>query len=665
MRPHIGPARQAQHIGYRPAVDGLRGIAVLAVLGFHAFTEYVPGGFVGVDVFFVVSGYLITSIILGDLQRGAFSFARFYARRIRRLFPTLTLVLVASLGLGWLVLLPDEFTLLGKHTAAAALFVANVAFWRETGYFDVAAEFKPLLHLWSLGVEEQFYLLWPVLLVALWKRTSLLLVTLWGLVLVSLGLSASLASAAPDAGFYSPFSRFWELGFGCLLAVQKQTTPNASPTKPPQHLTWGDLIPAAGLIMIVTSMFAFDHSTPFPSWRALLPAVGTLLVLAAPEEAWFQRRVLGGPVLVYVGLISYALYLWHWPLLSFANILYAGLPPASVRWTVLLSSIALAALTYHLLEVPIRRRRQFRINAGLVAAAAVACLSGLAVYTTAGFPERFEVDLQALRHGPRIDALCRSQLGEDLRINYCRTTHARPPDILVLGDSKAQAIYEAIAPLFASEHAVMLLGRGGCPPLLNVGMRGFDPNEQECPETWRALVNYVQRARPEVIVLVGSGSFLMTRPEIELRSTSSHSQQNKKETFKHGLRELMTELTQASRVIHVTETPIFPSSPSCMLRPVRLPSTNCELDLDRSLVESDMSDYNEALAELQRTLPAVLFVNAVDILCTTSECSQWPAGSPLLYSDHIHLSITGARLLIDKAGLHNAIATGLIDPLRR
>lgn len=659
MRPDVGPARQAQHVGYRPAVDGLRGIAVLAVLGFHAFGDHVPGGFVGVDVFFVISGYLITSIIVGDLQRGSFSFAKFYARRIRRLFPALTLVLMATWGLGWLILLPDEFTLLGKHIAAAAMFVANVAFWRETGYFDIAAEFKPLLHLWSLGVEEQFYFVWPALLVMLWKRISLLPVVLWGLVLGSFGLSVSLASAAPDAGFYLPFSRFWELGLGCLLALRKQTTPSA------ENRFLHELMPAVGLILIITAMLAFDHRTPFPGWRALLPAIGTLLILATPEQGWFQRRLLGGPVLVYVGLISYSLYLWHWPLLSFANILYSGLPPGSVRWTVLLSSIALAAFTYHFLEVPIRRRKQFRINAGLVAAAAAACLSGLAVYTTAGFPRRFDVDLQALRHGPRIDGLCRSQLGDDDGINYCRTTHARPPDILVLGDSKAHAIYEAIASLFAAEYSVMLLGRGGCPPLLNVSLRGHDPNERECPAIWRTFVRYAQRTRPQVIVLVGSGSSLFSRPETELRSTHSPLPSSKQETFEYGLHGLMTELTQASHVIHVAEIPRFPSSPSCMLRPVRLPSTHCEPNRHRSRVEAAMREYNEALAELQQTLPTILFVNATDILCTTTVCSQWPAGSPLLYSDEVHLSTTGARFLVEKAGLQHSIARGLVDPLRQ
>src|SRR5688500_16119125 len=185
MRPDVQSAEHAKHFQYRPAVDGLRGVAVLAVLGFHAFPEIVSGGYVGVDVFFVISGFLITSIIARQLTHQDFSFADFYWRRVRRLFPALILVLATTLALGWILLLPEELKQLGKHASAAAAFLANFALWRESGYFDTAAEFKPLLHLWSLGIEEQFYLLWPAVLVTLWKRRTALLVILAALVIAS------------------------------------------------------------------------------------------------------------------------------------------------------------------------------------------------------------------------------------------------------------------------------------------------------------------------------------------------------------------------------------------------------------------------------------------------------------------------------------------------
>jgi peptidoglycan/LPS O-acetylase OafA/YrhL len=178
MHPDLRSAGHAPHFQYCAAVDGLRGIAVLAVLGFHAFPETVSGGYIGVDVFFVISGFLITSIIARQLRHGAFSFADFYWRRVRRLFPALVIVLAATLALGWLVMLPDEFKQLGKLVGSSSVFAANLALWRESGYFDRAAELKPLLHLWSLGIEEQFYLVWPAILVGLWRRRILLLVVI-------------------------------------------------------------------------------------------------------------------------------------------------------------------------------------------------------------------------------------------------------------------------------------------------------------------------------------------------------------------------------------------------------------------------------------------------------------------------------------------------------
>ena len=661
--PDIQSARMDRYFEYRPAVDGLRGVAVLAVLGFHAFAEYVPGGFVGVDVFFVISGYLITGIIARHLQVGVFSFIEFYARRVRRLFPALVLVLLVSVALGWLILLPDEFRLLGKHVTAAAMFAANIAFWREAGYFDISAEFKPLLHLWSLGVEEQFYLVWPILLVALWKYRTLLLTVLCASIVISLALSVTWASTEPNAGFYLPFSRFWELGAGCLLALIQQRTlnhrSNRRPSSPrpdaPARRLLLNIMPVAGLALIGASLFVLDHHSPFPGWRALLPVVGTLLVIATPEEGWIQRRVLGGPVLVYVGLISYTLYLWHWPLLAFANILQAGVPPAAVRWAILLASAVLAALTYHLVELPVRRRKQFSVNMSLGAGAAVAGCCGLAVYIAAGIPQRFDVDLQPLRHGARIDEVCRAEIDSD-RINYCRTTAALAPDILVLGDSRAQAVYEAIAPRFAPEYTVMLLGRGGCPPLLDVEIRGYDLNEADCPEIWRTFVSYARSVQPQVIVLVGNGSFLLTRPEIELERIGSNGLESKPLVFSRGLHSLLAELNQGTFVVHVGEIPGFRTSPTCLLRPLRLPSTQCEPTRERVHVESSMSKYNEILAHLHSMLPGILFVDAVEILCTKNECSQWPRGGPLLYSDEVHLSATGSQLLVDKAGIERPIA---------
>jgi peptidoglycan/LPS O-acetylase OafA/YrhL len=664
MRPDLQSAGHAKHFPYRPAVDGLRGVAVLAVLGFHAFPEQVSGGYVGVDVFFVISGFLITGIIARQLMQGDFSFADFYWRRVRRLFPALVLVLATTLALGWVLLFPDEFKQLGKHASAAAAFLANFALWRESGYFDTAAEFKPLLHLWSLGIEEQFYLLWPAVLVALWKRRTALLVVLSILVLASFALSVNWSHSAPVANFYWPVTRFWELGAGCLLALAMERPKNAAPpaSNDRRFLEVGcNLLALAGVALIVASILEFDTTTPFPGLPALLPVIGTLLILATPESAWFQRRVMGSRPLVWTGLISYALYLWHWPLLSFLNILEAGPPPVAIRWIALGLSFLLAWITYRWIETPIRRRQSLKINLRLTAAAAAAGIAGLVVFGSDGVTQRFDSDIQALRHGPRRDELCYTRFGAAAPINYCRTTSARSPSILFVGDSRAHAIYEVAAPLLAPAHSVMLLGRGGCPPLLNVGIRGYDPNEKDCEHIWQTFVRYAQQAKPKVVVVVGNGSFLITNPKIQLIRHGAAVLESREAVFEYGIRSLLTELTKFSRVIYLGEIPAFSTAPSCFLRAVRLPTTECYPERDRDQVELAMAPYNRVMNRVQMVFPQVQMVDAIAVLCAANVCSQRPPGKPVLYSDAVHLSQAGASLLIENTGLTTLISQDVLS----
>jgi peptidoglycan/LPS O-acetylase OafA/YrhL len=629
-------------------------VAVLAVLGFHAFPETVSGGFIGVDIFFVISGFLITGIIARQLMHGDFSFADFYWRRVRRLFPALVLVLGATLAIGWFLLLPNEFKQLGKHATAAAAFLANFALWRESGYFDTAAEFKPLLHLWSLGIEEQFYLVWPAVLVTLWKRRTVLLVVLSIMVLASFVLSVSLSHSAPVANFYSPVSRFWELGAGCLLALwmeRERRVPSIA----------ANLLPLAGFALILASIAHFDTSTPFPGRSALLPVTGTLLILATPGTSWFQHRVLASRLLVWIGLISYALYLWHWPLLSFLNILEAGSPPLTLRWTALGLSFLLAGLTYRYVEVPIRRHRELSFNLRLAAAAAVAGFAGMFVHATGGFAQRFDQDILALDPGPRLDDLCTARFAASAPINYCRTTSAEPPSILIVGDSRAHAIYEAAAPLLSPEHSVMLLGRGGCPPLLNVRASGYDSNENECEQVWQTFVRYARQAQPKVVVVVGNGSFLLTDSKIQLTRDGATVSESKEAVLEYGLRSLLDELTEFSRVIYLGEIPAFTTEPACFLRIVRLPSTQCHPERDREQVELAMAPYNRVLDRVHTALPRVQLVDAIAVLCAANVCSQRPPGQPILYSDAIHLSPAGARLLVENTGLRKLIARDMPD----
>lgn len=340
-----------QHLEYRRDIDGLRAIAVLSVLAFHAFPKYLPGGFVGVDIFFVISGFLISGIIFDNLEKGSFSYGEFYIRRIRRLFPALIVVLLVTLALGWLVLFPEEFKELGSHSAGAALFVANFILYYEVGYFDTLAESKPLLHLWSLGIEEQFYIFWPLTLAIFWKKKIGFLTTVITFTLISYTanfLSHYFLSA--EAAFYLPINRFWELMIGGALAyiVRHRSTWWEKHLDHSQHYA-----AFGGLLLIGCFIVLNKDLTLIPGW-ALLPTLGAFLLISTPR-AWLNRKILSHPTLVHVGLVSFPLYLWHWPVLSLFRIV--GFDSHLQSLLALLLSYGLAVLTYEFVEKKLRHRQ--------------------------------------------------------------------------------------------------------------------------------------------------------------------------------------------------------------------------------------------------------------------------------------------------------------------
>lgn len=359
------------HPKYRPDIDGLRAIAVLSVVGFHAFPNWVKGGFIGVDIFFVISGFLISIIIFQNLEKGTFSFAEFYARRIKRIFPALLLVLVVCYAFGWYALLADEYKQLGKHIFGGAGFISNFLFWSEAGYFDNAADAKPLLHLWSLGIEEQYYIFWPLLLWAAWKRGFSLFSITTLVLLISYSLNVHKVHTDSVAAFYSPQTRFWELLCGSLLAwltVYHKNAFSTTRSKFDLHLgkiiykqaslinstTLRNLISIFGFLLIAFGINKITKETAFPGTWALLPILGSVLIISAGATAWLNRAVLSNRVLVWFGLISYPLYLWHWPLLSFVRIIDSETPSRNTRIAMVALSIVLAWLTYRMIERPIR-----------------------------------------------------------------------------------------------------------------------------------------------------------------------------------------------------------------------------------------------------------------------------------------------------------------------
>ncbi len=369
-----------QNQNYRPDIDGLRAVAVASVLVFDAFPQFLPGGFAGVDIFFVISGFLVSSVIFRGLDRGTFSIVDFYGRRLRRILPALLVILIVSFVLGWFLLFGREYRELGKEIAAGAGFVSNFVMWEESGYFDKAATDKILLHLWSLAIGAQFCIVWPPLLILARKYKNAVPALIVAALVLSFATNIWLVGHDGTAAFYSPLSRAWELMAGSALALLKRRGWKIQPEN-------AGTAAGAGLLLLIASFALIGDTRAFPGWWAVAPVLGTFLLIAAGPDAWPNRRILGHWALVAIGLVSYPLYLWHWPLLAFARISESATATANMRLAALALALVAAIATYRLVERPIRYgARPTSSPIALFALLAGMGTLGLACYVLNGFP---------------------------------------------------------------------------------------------------------------------------------------------------------------------------------------------------------------------------------------------------------------------------------------
>ncbi len=341
---------------YRKEIDGLRALAVIPVILYHAGYEWISGGYIGVDVFFVISGYLITSIIIKEQDAGTFSLAHFYERRIRRILPALFFVLLLTLPFAWFWLLPHELKDFGKSLAAVVLFASNILFWKESDYFAADAELIPLLHTWSLAVEEQFYIFFPIMMIVFWALGKRWLVAIFSIIgLLSLGLTEWGWRHFAEANFFLISTRAWELMIGSLVAFYLYSNKN--------HLQSTGVINQAastiGLLLILYAIFFFNSDTPFPSLYALAPTIGTALIILFASPGTLASTLLSTKPMIGIGLISYSAYLWHQPLFVFARIRSLDEPSAGLFGLLSLASLALAYFSWRYVESPFRNKQRF------------------------------------------------------------------------------------------------------------------------------------------------------------------------------------------------------------------------------------------------------------------------------------------------------------------
>ena len=627
---------------YRPDIDGLRAIAVLPVVAFHAFPQIFPGGFVGVDVFFVISGFLISQIIFHELHAKSFSLRGFYARRVRRLFPALMVVLAAILAAGWWALLPVELIRLGQQVVTSVAFVANLYLWFQAGYFDPAANTYPLLHLWSLGVEEQFYIFWPLLLILLWRRSRLMLPAIVLIGVATFLLDVIFASHRV-AVFYCPVTRAWEFMLGAALAWM---TFGKSPGAPVLPKFINECASLTGLILIGGAVALLNSDEPYPGWRALLPAVGATLILMSGGTSRIGSLIFAARPLVFVGLISYPLYLWHWPMLWLARL--EGF--ASNAWrtiAVCIAAVILAWLTYEFIERPIRfgyRKRPGFVTASLVTGLAIAgVIGGLSSVDGAparwnGAPGRWDKEILTLRDYAANLSLFTTQYQWGKCLLYPKQGPKDYADqclgdnrgaefhVVLWGDSSATALYLGMHALADGRYDIALLSSSACPPFL--ADYQFFADRPNCPAINAYILQHIQETRPDVVVL-------STAP-----------------TYQNDMAKQMGATIAALQTIGVKTIVLVGPLPSW---PIALPALVLQTYFNDSLkavphrLELPQSE-RDAVSRLDAQFGSVaaaagaIYVSPFGSLCTEQLCTVMIDGAPVAW-DKFHLTVAGSAFV--------------------
>jgi peptidoglycan/LPS O-acetylase OafA/YrhL len=621
-------------MNYRREIDGLRAVAVIPVILFHAGLSWFSGGYVGVDVFFVISGYLITTILISEMEVGSFSIARFYERRARRILPALFFVMLATIPFAWVLMLPTQFKDYSEGLAAVSLFVSNILFWSKEDYFAPAAEDNPLLHTWSLAVEEQFYILFPLLLLALWRygKNPVFYAVVF-LTCVSLLLSEYGWRHHPSANFYMLHSRAWELGAGAICAFLLMGR------KP-----WSsEFLSLLGLGLILTSVFIYDETIPFPSLYALLPVVGTMLIILFSSPKTLTAKILSVKVLVGIGLISFSAYLWHQPLFAFARIASKFEPSLLMMLGLSGLSIVLAYGTWRYVEKPFREKRVKMFSSRVLIlswsglAGVIFIAFGLYVHATNGMISRFDGhEKKVLLDSIKYKRVIRTQAYERFECFFDQSQDSSilinnncidldlDGRIVLFGDSEAAHYIEGLKASYL-EGSVFQWTGASCRPFIHTG---------QSVRCRKFLDLFFEHVNPDLTEL--------DRVLISANWSNTHSKIGKIE-FMLRVGETVEKIkSTGAQVIVIGNTPDFPSDPYGEL-------INSK-QLAKATVYLQVEDYQTSEASLMaiaRSLDVPVLAPTA-LLCDGSnpgECLFKKDGEYLFF-DQGHLSFKGSKLLV-------------------
>lgn len=659
---------------YRADVDGLRAIAVMLVLLFHLGFAPLSGGFVGVDVFFVISGYLITSNIVSASDAGSFSLLDFYDRRIRRIFPALLAVVGTTCGVGYFVLTPGDYLNLGQSAAYTSASIGNLYFLWHTGYFDAAADLMPLLHTWSLAVEEQFYVVWPLFLLGVTRLSGgsrlSLLCSIVACAVLSLLASIYQVATDPKAAFFLPHTRAWELAIGAILAVA-------------QNVAWTfragalvNVLKLIGLGLIAASALVLTPESTFPGLNALAPTIGAFLLLIPTGGSTWVARLLAIEPLPFIGRISYSLYLWHWPIIVFWRHYANGAALSSGEAILILALSVLAAwASWRWIETPFRNRRydkRFVVGAGILASSAVAAV-GLAIVALKGFPQRIPDQIQALRSRDVMwDWNCPQnvKVKEGWGAGMCAVGakwEEASSRALIWGDSHAEHLMPLLDAAGRQTDTAILLFRA-CPAIISEsGIRreypGYPAYNKACDES-RARAVRILNSEPEIdtVLLAAAWPYLVGR--IHRDGSAPPSGTEALTLVKEGIEDLMPEISRPQRrVVVLGDTPhwAFDPIPCVVARDGSLLRRECQADASAVPYDGAQKTMNEALRSLHNSRNGLEVAILADHLCDEAKCLA-DLGGEFLYRDADHLrrnlSPETAQQFALRLGLETILITG-------
>jgi len=625
---------------YRREIDGLRAFAVLPVLFFHAGFEIFSGGFVGVDIFFVISGYLITSILISEMEVGKFSLLKFYERRARRILPALCTVMLVSVVAAYVIMLPHQWQEFLQSMVAVIFFISNIFFWLEDDYFAVASEEKPLLHSWSLAVEEQYYILFPVLLIMVWRfgRNPMLYI-IAGLALLSF-LSAAMGSRYyPNANFYLLFGRAWEILLGAIVAFHMMKV-NVRPLIP----AYANFLSWMGFLMLVLAIFLFDKDTPFPSPYTLLPAIGTSLLIVFTNEKTILGKILSYPLLVGVGLISYSLYLWHQPVFAFGRLLIFDLN-VPVKIMLILLSIILAIISYYIIEKPARFR--WLQNEKPLYFFAKTMLIPLILLA-------FSAIFLWSKAAPFNNIEGQNYAGDDKDWNYqVKVEKNVSGRFLLYGDSHARQYAEGLEDYaLAQNYNFQLIAGPACISL--PGLTNYYRGEvsSECISQWQRLYNesHLSDTEKDIIVIAHRWGPLLSDVKGKAIGKIGHNNDEAASAAMIGaLDALFIKFPSDQKIIIIGNVPAAASASPEMKqgwsRCRQYINTDCTMSFPRK--DGELYAFNQRLKNSLSDYPNIYFIDPYDSLCDDQKCYVG-RDKDIYYSDDAHLTDMGVDRFLEQ-----------------